>query len=161
MKNVDITKLNKTALLKHFEEERQEWLAAGMLEEDITLIHFGKLDKDGKPVNPKERGDYSVWLAERCLKRPDHKYAPGSPLSLESLYEGYWLADSTDVIGEVEQRMDAQQLFDTLTELQRICFIEVRMNGKTQAGLAAQLNISRESVKQAVSAAVKKLKKYF
>ena len=161
MKNVDITKLKKTALLKHLEEERQEWLAAGMSEETIALIHFGELDKDGKPVDPKERGDYGNWLAERKHRRPDHKYAPGSPLSLEALYEGSWLADSTDVIGEVEQRMDTQRLFDTLTELQRICFIEVRMNGRTQEDVGVSLNISRESVKQAVSAAVKKLKKYF
>ena len=161
MKYVDITKLNKITLLKHFEEERQEWLATEMSEADIALIHFGKLDKAGKPINPKERGDYGIWLAERSRTRPDHKYASGSLLSLEALYEGSWLADSTDVISEVEQTMDTERLLSTLTELQRVCFVEVRMNGRTQADVAAQLNISRDSVKQAVSAAVKKIKKYF
>ena len=61
MNDQDFTKLNKKALLENFEQERQEWLAAGMSEADIFKIHFGELDENGKLVRLKDScygGDY-------------------------------------------------------------------------------------------------------
>lgn len=76
MKDHDFTRLSYKQLLKWFEQERQEWLAAGMSEEAIHRIHFGTEEE-------KERGgDYRMWLDELKIIRSDHKYAPGSPVRI-------------------------------------------------------------------------------
>ncbi len=53
--------ISRKALLKRFETERREWLAAGMRDEDISRIHFGSIEENGRG------GDYGVWLSERPL----------------------------------------------------------------------------------------------
>ncbi|GHV14154.1 hypothetical protein FACS1894219_09880 [Clostridia bacterium] len=166
MNSADIYKLKREALMEAFEKERQEWLASGMSEADIYRIHFGDYGKDKGERNGAEPdyGDYGVWLSERKHIRPDHKYAPGVPLSLESVkYEGSWFKDigATDELLNIEQKADIEVLLLNLTDYQRRCFEEVRLNGRTQSDVAAELCVSRESAKQAVAGAVKKLKKFF
>ena len=153
MSTHDFTKLSKEALLTHFEQERQECLEAGMDEAAIFRMHFGE-DGNG--------GDYATWLAERKQIRPDHKYCPGRPVAIETVDQaGALINDSRDVIGEVESQIDAEAALSTLTDLQRFCFVEVELNGRTQQSVAAELSKSRETVKYAIGAARKNLKKYF
>jgi RNA polymerase sigma factor (sigma-70 family) len=156
VKNTDITKLSKTQLMKHFDRERQEWLAAGMSEADIYRVHFGEESENGRG------GDYREWLDEQKHIRPDHKYCPGTPVSLEDLEpDGGLTREAFDHISEVEAQIDLELAFDTLTVLQRVAFIEVRLNKRTQADVANELGVSRENVKQAICGALKKLRNIF
>jgi len=144
---------SRKALFALFDKERQEWLDAGMSEADIFKIHFGD---DGKG------GDYAVWLSERKQKRPDHKYAPGTPWSIEILNcEGEWFRDNAadDLMLNAEAAADIESALSRLTELQMKCFKKVRLDGRTQADVADELGVSRESVKQAIEGALKKLRK--
>ena len=44
--------------------------------------------------------DGALQRSDRKHKRPDHKYTPCTPLSLENLYcEGKWFEDHDDCIG--------------------------------------------------------------
>jgi RNA polymerase sigma factor (sigma-70 family) len=96
----------------------------------------------------------------RKHSRP-HKYT-GIPVSLEEIAEnGAETAANRNGYDEVETALDLERALATLTELQRLCFVEVELNGRTQQSVADHLGVSRESVKQAVFGAKKKLKKYF
>ena len=156
MNNTDITKLSRKQLMEHFEQERQEWLSAGMNEADIFRIHFGEENENGRG------GDYRVWLDERKRVRPDHKYAPGTPVAIDTVDpDGAWINGGMGGIDESEFNIDLEAALSTLTELQRKSFVEVRLNERTQAEVAEELGVSRESIKQAIAGALKKLKKYF
>ena len=94
--------------------------------------------------------------------RPDHKYTPGQPLSLDSLqYEGEWQEDRCDKIGEVELTADLEQALRSLTELQRRYFILNRLQGFTCAEIARREGKQKMTVLEIVKAAEIKLRKYF
>ena len=156
MNTTDITMLSRKQLLDHFELERQEWLAAGIGEAAIYRIHFGEPGENGRG------GDYRMWLNERRHTRPDHKYAPGTALAIDTVDpDGAWISGGRGGLDEVEYAIDLEAALSKLTDLQRASFMEVRLNGRTQADVAYELGVSRESVKQAVEGALKKLKKFF
>ena len=156
MNNTDFTKLSRKQLMEHFECERQEWLAAGMSEGDIFRIHFGEEDENGLG------GDYRIWLDERKHTRPDRKYAPGAPIAIDAVDpSGAWISGGRSGLDDAEFGIDLDSALLLLTDLQRVCFVEVKLNGRTQSDIADELGISRESVKQAINGALKKLKKYF
>jgi len=149
-------KLSREQLMEHFEQERQEWLKAGMSDADIHRIHFGEESENGRG------GDYRMWLDERKHTRPDHKYAPGTPVAIDAVDpESAWISGGRGGLDDAEFNIDFESAFSQLTDLQRRSFIEVRLNGRTQADVASDLGVSRESVKQAIVGAVKKLKKFF
>ena len=79
----------------------------------------------------------------------------------DSEYEGDWLEDSRDTPAEVEAKADMERAMASLTELQRICFVETRLNGKSQREVAAELGKSRSTVQLSVERAVEILKKTF
>ena len=92
----------------------------------------------------------------------NRKHRRRRPVSLESCeYEGEWFEDKHDPIGDTDAAIDRERALASLTELQRTCFIETRMNGKTQRELAAELGKSRSTVQWAVDSAITSLKKYF
>lgn len=165
MNNHDFTKLSKKALFNQFEQERQEWLAEGMSEADIFKIHFGELDENGKLIKPKNGsygGDYLIWLSERKHTRPDHKYSPGTPFAIDAVDpDGAWISGGRSGIDDADFKIDLENSLSKLTELQRACFVEVKLESKTQADVAAELGVSRESVKQAIAGALKKLRNIF
>jgi RNA polymerase sigma factor (sigma-70 family) len=145
--NENFSRLSRKAFFLQQERERQKWLIAGMSEAGIFHAH---------------REDYFVWLSEKAYNRTDHKYMPGGTLSLETvLASGVRIRESTNYISDAEVLMDFEAALDYLTDLQRHCFVEVRLNRKTQAEVSENLGVSRESVKQAIAGAIKKLKKYF
>jgi hypothetical protein len=64
--------------------------------------------------------------AARKHTRPDHKYAPGEPLSLSNLkYEGQWFADQGESISHVDSTIDLERAMSALTELQRRYVVKV------------------------------------
>jgi RNA polymerase sigma factor (sigma-70 family) len=147
--------LKQSAFRAFLESERREWLAAGMSEADIHRVHFGEEHENGRG------GDYGVWLSERKHCRPDRKYAPGVAVAIDTVDpDGAWISGGNGGIDEVEFMTDLEAALDELTELQRKSFVEVRLNERTQADVADELGVSRESVKQAITGALKKLRKF-
>ena len=165
MANRDFVKLSKKELLEHFENERQEWLALGMSEAVIFRVHFGDLDSDGKLIRPKDGsygGDYLLWLAERKHTRPDHKYAPGTPVAIDTVDpDGAWISSGRGGIDDAEFNVDLEAALSTLTELQRFCFVEVCINDRTYRSVAAERGKSVGTVSDAVRAAKEKMKNFF
>jgi len=99
-------------------------------------------------------------LSGRKHTRP-HKYT-GIPGSLEEAAErGEEVADQRDDYAEIETAMDMERALATLTELQRLCFVEVRMKGRGYREVAAEIGKSRSVVEKAVKGAISKLLKLF
>lgn len=192
MKNYDYAKLSPKALFTLFEQERQEWLAAGMSITTILQLQFGDIVEDLLKLYACELffneasdyeairafiaeqikthggsilqygGDYRTWLDERSHTRTDHKYSPGMPITIEKADPyGELISCGDDGVGDAEFQIDLEVALSTLTDLQRKCFIEVRIKRRTQAEVANEIGVSRDSVKQAIEGAVKKLKKIF
>lgn len=146
----DFTKLSKTALLKHFKQERLEWLKLGMREDKIMQIHFGK------------DGDYSIWLAERKHTRSDHKYCMGKPVSLEEVDpDNIWISDPRNAFDDVVTNVDVENALGILTKLQRYSFIEVCMKERSYVNVARELNKHHSTIQEAVKTSKKKLQKYY
>ena len=156
MNSPDFRKLSREQLMKHFEEERQDWLEAGMDEADISRIHFGEENENGRG------GDYRMWLDERKHTRPDRKYAPGTPVAIDAVDpNGAWISGGRGGLDDAEFNIDFESALAKLTELQRFCFVELEMNDRTQESVAKEIGKSRANVKYAIGAAKKNLKKYF
>ena len=156
MANLNYTGIDRVELARLFEQERREWFGAGMSEADIYRMHFGDECDNGRG------GDYRVWLWECARVRANRKYAPGAPVSLEEADpDGEWISAGRGALDDVDFDADLEAAMSMLTALQRTSFVEVRLNGRTQADVATELCVSRESVKQAIDGALKKLRKYF
>ena len=92
--------------------------------------------------------------------RPDHKYAPGKPISLDGLvYEGHWAADKREYFGEVELSADLENAFRSLTDLQRRYLIMNRIEGLGYTEIARLEGKRKETIFGIVEGAVRKLKK--
>jgi len=76
-------------------------------------------------------------------------------------FEGEWFEDIYDAIGEIETMMDTEPLVSSLTELQRACFMETRLNGRLQQEMADVLGKSRSTIKKAARRAAEILKKIY
>lgn len=95
-------------------------------------------------------------------KNSNRKHSRRYPVSLENCeYEGEWFKDKHDAIHETESGIDMEQALAALTEIQRICFTEVCLSGKSQRDIAAKLGKSKFAVTQAIGGARKKLKNFF
>jgi DNA-directed RNA polymerase specialized sigma24 family protein len=96
--------------------------------------------------------------ADRKHGRP-HKYS-GLPVSIEEMAGcGAEAADSRDYFGEAEAAIIAEQMLAALTGLQRRCFAEVCLNGRTQQSVADELGVAQQVVGRHIKAAQKKLQK--
>ena len=156
MVNPDLKKLSRKQLIAHFEQERQEWLDAGMNEADIFCIHFGNKEENGRG------GDYRVWLDERKHIRPDHKYAFGIPASINEIDpDGVWISNGHQELDDVETQTDFERALSTLTELQRYSIIEICLKERTYRDVARECGKHYTTIAEAVKAAKEKIKKYF
>ena len=148
--------LKQSAFRAFLENERREWLAAGMSEADIHRIHFGAEHENGRG------GDYGVWLSERKHCRPDRKYAPGVPVAIDTVDpDNTWIGGGKGGLDEVEVNADLDAALETLTELQLFCFVGVFLNDETETMVAARLKITQQMVDKHIRAAKKKLQKFF
>jgi len=95
--------------------------------------------------------------ADRKHKRP-HKYT-GLPVSLDEAAEE--AIGGVDDYDEIESEMVTDEALSTLTDLQRFCFVEVCLNGRTLQSVATELGVAFQTVDRHTKAAKKNLKKYF
>ena len=102
--------------------------------------------------------------ANRRHSRPDHKYAPGEPVSLDSLiYDGELLTDRNydGSVETIEFSIDLERAFSVLTELQRLYMTEVYLNGYSYAELERKNGISEAAIRKHIKLALQKMKNYF
>jgi RNA polymerase sigma factor (sigma-70 family) len=98
----------------------------------------------------------------RKYARPDHKYAPCAPLSLESLYcEGKWFEDHDDAISAAELSLDLERALAALTDPQRRYFVMTRLEGYSYAEIARREGRHLTTVRGIVEVAEKKVREYF
>jgi RNA polymerase sigma factor (sigma-70 family) len=156
MSNTDITKLSRTQLIKHLEQERKAWFSLGMSEADIFRIHFGEPDKNGRG------GDYRIWLDERRHTRADHKYALGTPISTGDMsFIEDIPAKNESVFDSVDFSIDLEQALTPLTDLQRKYVILVLIHECSYAEAARKNNITEGAVRKHIRLALPKLKNYY
>ena len=156
MYNTDFTNLSRKQLMKHFEQERQEWLDAGMSEADIFRVHFGEIDENGRG------GDYRIWLDERKHSRTDHKYAQGGSLSYcDNVYDDRKNSSRCNEIENLELSMDMEGALSILTELQRRYSIYVIIYGYTYTEVAQKYGVSEAAIRKHVKHAKQKMKVFF
>ena len=92
----------------------------------------------------------------------NRKHSRRYPISLENCeYEGEWFEDKNNPINNTEAAIQWEQASAALTDLQRLCFTEVCINGKTHRQLAAEIGVTHQAVNNHINDARKKLKKYF
>ena len=92
----------------------------------------------------------------------ERKHSRRHPISLESCrFKGDWFEDRRDPVSEVETALDIELALVTLTDLQRNCFVETRMNCRPQQEVAAMLGKSRPTIRKAAEGAAGKLKIFF
>ncbi|MCL2342793.1 MAG: hypothetical protein FWC62_02715 [Firmicutes bacterium] len=109
-----------------------------------------------------EGADIDEQLAERSHIRPDHKYAPGEPVSFDSLeYLGGWVKDPRDGISEVELSMDLERALQPLTELQRRYYKLNRLKGYSLSAIAKDDGKQASTIFRLVESADRKIKNYF
>ncbi|MDR2908975.1 MAG: helix-turn-helix domain-containing protein [Oscillospiraceae bacterium] len=107
-----------------------------------------------------EYADTEEKRSERKHTRPDHKYAPGAPISLDSAAPGCALAgDTYDETRDVDTRADFERALDFLSELQRFCVIEICLKGRTYRDVAKELGRDHSTVRDVIRAARLKIKK--
>jgi len=143
--------------MKHFEQERQEWLAIGMNEADIFRIHFGEIDENGKG------GDYRMWLDERKHIRSDHKYSYCKPVSLESMdYGGEWFSDNSDFLSDLIKTEDVTRLHIAIAKLlpeQQILIKRIYFNNEKIVDIATEQGVSKVAIHNRLAKIQKKFKK--
>ena len=164
MNNRNYTKQSRIEFLTLLEQERQEMLTAGMNEADIFHMHFGEYDVNGMPCRDTYPGDYAVWLSERKHIRPDHKHAPGTPQSLETVkYEGDWFSDPTaaELLLSIEQTADICAALQTLTLKQRALVQALVFDDMTSAEYAQINSLDKSTISRNLDRARKNLKKFF
>ena len=92
----------------------------------------------------------------------NRKHIRRHPISLENCaYEGEWFEDKHSTISAIELAIDMKPALCLLTDLQRTCFVETILGGKSQREVAAELGKSRSTVQKAVDGAVEIIKKFF
>ena len=128
-------------------------------------------DTATEPVTIEVDEKWAVLLAEadteeananRKHTRSDRKYAPGTPVSFDSLdFDGELFADCGNEIANLELTIDLKRALATLTELQRRYFILNRLEGYSYAEIARREGKHKSTVQRLTESAAEKLKSFF
>jgi len=106
---------------------------------------------------------YDLLVIADCEEyNSNRKHSRRQPISLENCeYEGEWFEDKGNPINDTEAAILWERASAALTELQRLCFGEACLNGRTQQSVADELGIRQQVVDRHIKAAKKKLKVLF
>ena len=120
----------------------------------------------GKIVIEVDEQLYNILDAlDREERNADRRYSHHNPISLSSAdYEGEWMKDDTDVLGDLVRAEDCERLYKTLAQLthdqQKLLGRIVRNNEKI-VEIAQVLGVSHQAISQQLMTVRKKLKKIF
>ena len=100
--------------------------------------------------------------AERRHTRPDHKYAPGTPISINELETaGIDIVDQQNGFLDVELDIDLDKALTTLTVLQRRYFVLAHLHGYSNAEIGRIYGRDRSTIREALKTVNAKLKNNF
>ena len=121
------------------------------------------IEVDEKWYDWLTEADKAEASQERSHNRPDHKYAPGTPVSLDaedSLDD--WLVFSTlTSYAAVELRIDLELAFELLTPLQRQYFTMNRLHGYSSHAIAKLEGKAQPVIFRTIMLAERKIKNFF
>ena len=121
-----------------------------------------EIEIDARWAEVLQAEDIDEENAGRKHTRPDHKYAPGEPVSLDSLrLEGEWFADRNNGIEDVEFSVDLERVLRILTGLQRRYFILTKLRGYSYSEIAKLDGKNASTVFRLAESAVEKIKNIF
>jgi len=127
-----------------------------------TVLGLVTIEVDEKWHGLLEQLDTEEANANRRHIRNDHKYAPGTPISLNTVDESAEIPckprNIPDMAGIIN---DLRTALERLTHMQRFCFIETELGGRTQQSVADELGIAQKNVNKHIKAARKKIKIFF
>ncbi len=104
--------------------------------------------------------DEALLRNNRKHSRSDHKYAPGTPLSLERLFlEGKWFEDRNCLIKAAELSLDLISAMKSLTALQVRYFILARIYDYDYVAIGKLVGKHSTTIQRLVESAMKKLNK--
>ena len=107
--------------------------------------------------------DYAESKLERSHTRADHKYAYGTPLSLESLgnADDWMVFNQITSYPAVELKVDLEMAMATLTDLQRRYFIMNKMLEYSSHEIARLEGKRQSTISKTIIQAEKKIKTFF
>ena len=100
---------------------------------------------------------------ERSHSRPDHKYAPGEPVSLdvEDSLDDWLVFSALTSYAAVELKVDLERALESLTPLQRRYFIMNRLQGCSSHAIARLEGKAQPVIFRAIMFAERKIKNFF
>jgi hypothetical protein len=138
--------LPKKELHEHFEKERQEFLALGMSESAIFLLHYGG---DGGYC------DFDEWRSERRRIRRNEQFLQVVDPSNSRIQ------DPRDVYRDIDLKIDAERGMESLTEIQKERFSKVCREERSYVDVADELGKHHSTIQESVKEAKKYLLKKF
>jgi len=121
---------------------------------------------EGKIVIEVDEQLFNILDAmDREERNADRRYNHHNPISLSSAdYEGEWMKDETDILGDLVHAEDRERLCKTLAQLthdqQKLIERIVRNNEKI-VEIAQVLGVSHQAISQQLMTVRKKLKENF
>ena len=127
------------------------------LDGDITI------EVDEKWHEWLTESDKEFELQDRSHTRPDHKYAPGAPVSLDTAdsLDDWLVFSALTSYAAVELKIDLELALELLTPLQRRYFIMNRLRGLPTREIARREGKWQTAIMAPVLQADKKIKKFF
>ena len=126
------------------------------LDGDITI------EVDEKWHEWLTESDKEFELQNRSHARPDHKYAPGVPLSLDAVdFLDDWLVFCTTTsYAAVELKIDLETAMELLTPLQKRYFVMTRLLGHSNCAVARLDGKDEAAIRRSIEGAEKKIKNF-
>ena len=121
-----------------------------------------EIDVDKEWADWLTSADNDELNGERSHVRPDHKYAPGEPVSIDSLdYLGEWIKDQRDEIGAVELSVDMSRALQSLAKLQRRYLTLTKLKGYSYTAIALLDGKNESTIRRLTESAMRRIKNFF
>ena len=104
-------------------------------------------------------------VLDREERNSDRRYSHHNPISLSSAdFEGEWMKDDTDILGDLVDAEDRERLYRTLAQLtldQKKLIERIAHNNEKIVEIAQVLGVSHQAISQQLMTVRKKLKEVF
>jgi DNA-directed RNA polymerase specialized sigma24 family protein len=127
-----------------------------------TVTGAIEVEVDERWVDLLKEEDSYEQNADRCHSRGDHKYAPGTPVSLYSLQ-----CDGKEILCQrgcnklTELSIDLFYALNTLSKLQKQYYVMFHIFGYKYAEIARLEGKHKTTISEIIKAAEEKIKKFF
>ena len=114
-------------------------------------------------IEVNERQYNILDALDREERNADRKYYRHNPISLSNTeYEGAWMADGTDILGDLIDSEDREHLFSTLAQLtrdQQTLIEQIFINNVKIVDIARKLGVSPVAIQNRLNKIFARMKK--